>query len=99
MSLFEEIKIDTTIIDKDIYVNARQLAWHISRSMEEFYLDAKMINQARKLSKDESIFANGIIEGMYSILLLLSQGGIEEELNLKINTVQDLIDTLGENHE
>lgn len=99
MPLFEEINIDTTEKDGEIYINARQLAWHIIQGIKVFYDDSAIYSQSSPLTVNEAYYLNGIIEGMNSIVLLLSQGGVEEELNKKINTVEDLINTMKEKDE
>lgn len=99
MSLFEEIKVDTLLHEDDIYVNARQFAWHIAKAIEQFILESHEHARHQKFSKEEVAFLSGIVEGMSSINLLLSQGGVEEEFSKTINTVEDLFKLIGEEDE
>lgn len=99
MSLFDEIKVDTLFHDDEIYVNARQFAWHVAKAIEKFTLESYEESGRRKFSKEESAFFAGIIEGMANINLLLSQGGVEEEFDKTINTVEDLFNSIGNDND
>jgi hypothetical protein len=96
MPLFDEIKLSTVEQDGELYVNARQLAWHLTSAMKEFYDETMLISKTQPLIPSEKYFFNGILEGMNSVVLLLSQGGIEDELDRKIETVEDLFKTIGD---
>jgi hypothetical protein len=96
MSLFNELSLKTITHDDELYLNVKDLSYHIVNALYGFALESKQLGAVRAYSSEESAFLMGIGEGMNSIALMLSQGGVEEEFHRNINTVEDLLNTLGD---
>ncbi len=97
MALLDEISVRNTLIDDEIWVNLTDLANFLMNSVKEFADSVFAESMIRPLSPPEAMMFKGVAEGMVNVVALLSQGGIEAEINKKINTVQDLINTLESN--
>ena len=91
MPLFEEINLDTIHDGDEIFINARQLAWHLSGSMRLLYDETFEESKESPLSLEESHYFYGIMQGINSVILLISQGGLEEKLHRDINSVEDIM--------
>jgi predicted N-acyltransferase len=96
MPLFDDINLKTIEQDGELFVNAHQLAWHLTSAMKEFYEETMEISKEQPLLSSEKYFFNGILEGMNSVVLLLAQGGMEDEFNKNVNTVEDFIKRIEE---
>jgi hypothetical protein len=98
MPLFEEINLETITQDDKIFVNASQLAWHLAKAMQEFYQETNSLMEKNgKLPIEELCFFNGILEGMNNVVLLLSQGGLEQNFHNNVDTVEDLLEMFRKN--
>jgi hypothetical protein len=94
MALLDEISVRNTLIDDEIWVNLTDLSNFLMDSVKEFADNIFAQSLVHPLSPVEAMMFKGVAEGMVNVVALLSQGGMEAEINKKINTVQDLIDTL-----
>ena len=99
MSLFEEIGVDSIVHEDEIFINARQFAWHIAKAIEAFVTDSYEAAKVVKFTKEAAAFMSGVVEGMGNINLLLSQGGVEKEFDYTIHTVEDLFNSIGEKND
>jgi hypothetical protein len=97
VALLDEISVRNTLIDDEIWVNLTDLANFLMGSVKEFAEKVFAESVVRPLSPSEAMLFKGVAEGMLNVVTLLSQGGMEAEINKKINTVQDLINTLERN--
>lgn len=91
MPLFEELNLSTVKQDNDIFISARELAWHIVDTMKILSEEAFIDNKRQPFNSEEIHYFSGVMQGMNSVVLLLSQGGVEEELHENINSVEDLL--------
>ena len=99
MPLFEELSLDTIKQDGEIFVNSRQLSWHIAKAMREFHEETRIGIATHGITEEDKNYSYGIIQGMNSIVMMLAQGGAEEDLKDNINTVEDIFKYLGEYDE
>jgi hypothetical protein len=99
MSLFEEIGVRTIIQDDEIWINLKDISNHLLNAAMSLADEVRYEIQVFGASKQEIILLSGLTEGMLSAATLLAQGGVEEEINKKINTVEDLIKTLKDNQD
>jgi hypothetical protein len=88
--LFDEIKIDTITYNDQLYINVEQLHNHILGSAEIFSNETAELAKSFGISRDEKYFTLGLIEGMWSVALMLGYGNRQYELN-SVNTVEDLL--------
>lgn len=91
MPLFDDINLSTIKTDNDIYISSKELAWHIVDSMQLLHQEALDDARAKPFSSEEYYYFTGVMQGMNSIVMLLSQGGMEEEIHSNINNVEDLL--------
>lgn len=91
MPLFDELNLSTVKQDDDVFVSAKELAWHIVDTMKILSEEAEIDNKRNPFSSEEMHYFSGVMSGMNSVVLLLSQGGVEEELHENINSVEDLL--------
>jgi hypothetical protein len=99
VALLDEISVRNTLIDDEIWVNLTDLANFLMNSVKEFADSIFAESMIRPLNPSEAMMFKGVAEGMVNVVALLSQGGMEAEINKKINTVQDLINTLKEDSD
>lgn len=97
MALLDEISVRNTLINDEIWVNLSDLSNFLMGSVKEFTEDVFKESMIRPLNPPEAMLFKGLAEGMINVVALLSQGGVEAEISKKINTVQDLLDTLESN--
>ena len=88
--LFDEIKIDTITHDDELYINVEQLCNHILGSVEVFSNETAHLAKMFGMPRDEKYFAMGLVEGMWSIALMLGYGNKQFEFD-SVKTVEDLI--------
>ena len=88
--LFDEIKIDTITHDDQLYINVEQLYNHILGSVELFSNETQQLAKILGMPRDEKYFVMGLVEGMWSIALMLGYGNKQFQFD-SVNTVEDLI--------
>lgn len=95
--LFDEINLDTITKDDELYVNVKQLYYHIYTAATGFIEEAKYIDKViGGMNPHEKTYIGGLAQGMYSIALLLQQGKDEADVN-NINTIEDFLKEFGDN--
>jgi hypothetical protein len=99
MSLLDELNIRYTTINDDVWVNIGDLSSHLLKTVNDFAEDSVVYSWNNPLKPTDAMFLRGITEGMLGVIALLAQGGIEAEFHEKVNTVEDLIQTLKENQD
>lgn len=88
--LFDEIKIDTITHNDELYINVEQLYNHILGSTEIFSNETARLANLVGISRDEKYFTMGLIEGMWSVALMLGYGNKQYQFD-SVNTVEDLL--------
>lgn len=94
--IFNEINIRTIEKDGSLYVNVLDLAKHLDNATKDFAAESKNLSEIIQLTEEESAFIMGLINGMYNVVIMLSQGNDEHEMS-NINTVEELLERF--NHE
>lgn len=95
--LFDDINVDTIVHNDELYINVNQLSSHIYTAAKGFIEEAKYIEKAiGGISSQEKTYIGGIAEGMYSIVLLLTQGKAESDIH-GIDTIEELIKRFEDN--
>ena len=96
--LFDEIKIDSTNIDGELYVNVEQLRSHLLGSAQLFAEETVELSKTVKIIKEEKYFVMGMVEGMMSVVAMLSLAHEESAFD-EVETVEDLLQRFKENDE
>jgi len=99
MPLLDEVNIRTKLFDDEIWVNLKDLSDFLLKSVKDFSDDVFKESLNRPLNQSEAMLFKGLAEGMLNVVALLSQGGMEAEINTKINTVEDLMDKFWKDEE
>lgn len=89
--LFDEIKIDTVTHNDELYVNVQQLFEHLAGSTEHFSQESAMLAKEFGITRDEKYFVMGMVQGMWSVVMMLRQGNQEFEFE-SVQTVDDLLE-------
>jgi len=92
MPLFDEINIGSVTKGDEVFINAKQLAWHIAGTMSILSDEALEDAKSKPFTSEEKHYFHGIMEGLNSVVLLLSHGGIEQEFHKDINSVEDIVE-------
>ena len=88
--LFDEIKVKTITHDDELYVNVEQLYQHLAGSTQEFSKETYQMAQKFGITADEKYFVIGMVQGMWSVVLMLKHGDQEFKFE-SIETVDDLV--------
>lgn len=91
MPLLDEVNIRTRLFNDEIWVNLKDLSDFLLNSVKDFSDEIFKESLQRPLNPTEAMLFKGLAEGMLNIVALLSQGGMEAEMNAKINTVEDFL--------
>lgn len=89
--LFDDIRVDTTIHNDELYVNVEQLYHHLAGSTELFSQEAYEMAKRFGITRDEKYFVQGLVQGMWSIVMMLRFGNQEHEFE-SVKTVDDLLE-------
>jgi hypothetical protein len=89
--LFDDIKVDTTIHNNELYVNVEQLHQHLTGSTELFSQEAYEMSKKFGITRDEKYFVQGLVQGMWSVVMMLKFGNQEHEFE-SVQTVDDLLE-------
>lgn len=96
MSLLDELRIRNNVVDDEIWVSLVDVASHVLGAITEFANESSAFSAINPITTQEAAYIQGMIAGMASVAALLSQGGVEAEFHEKINTVDDLLNTIKE---
>jgi len=88
--LFDEIIVKTITHDDELYVNVEQLYQHLAGSTQEFSKETYQMAQKFGITADEKYFVIGMVQGMWSVVLMLKHGDQEFKFE-SIETVDDLV--------
>lgn len=91
MPLFEDINLETIDKDGELFINARQLSWYLVSAMETMYAESVDDSIKKPFSIEEFYYFYGLMTGINSVVMVISQGGIEHDFHTKINSVEDLM--------
>lgn len=95
--LFDDIMIDTEVIDGKLYVDVEQFRDHLIGSAEVFAEETKeLAHLAGGLTVQEKYYSMGMVHGMWSIILMLRSATDEHKFE-QIETVEDLLQKFREN--
>jgi hypothetical protein len=94
MPLLDEVNIRTKLFDDEIWVNVKDLSDFLFKSVKDFSDDIFKSSLEKPLNPSEAMLFKGLAEGMLNVVALLSQGGMEAEINTKINTVEDFFNNI-----
>ena len=89
--LFDEIKVNTVTSDNELYVNVEQLYQHLAGSTHEFSKECYEMAQRFGITRDEKYFIMGMVQGMWSVVMMLKHGDQEFKFE-SIETVDDLVE-------
>jgi hypothetical protein len=89
--LFDDLNLSTIIHENELYVNVEQLYKHLAGSTQEFSHEAYEMAQKTGITEEERIFINGLIQGMWSIVMMLNHGDQEFKFE-SVKTVDDLVE-------
>lgn len=93
--LFDDLKINNLTYDGELYVRVSDLAQHLSKAVHEFADETEALSKIVKLESKERVFIMGLLEGMYNVVVMLTQTHDEYELT-KINTIEELLEKFNE---
>jgi len=88
---FDEIKIETIERDSKLYIDVEQLYNHILGSAEIFANESANLANKVGITKDEKYFVMGLVEGMWSVALMLGYGNKQYQFN-SVQTVEDIME-------
>lgn len=93
--IFDDLKINTLTHDGELYVLVSDLSEHLSKAVEEFADETEQLSHVVKLTEQEKTFIVGLVNGMYNVVLMLTQSQDEHKLK-EINTIEDLLEKFNE---
>jgi hypothetical protein len=94
--IFDEIKIDSKIINEELYVNVDQLWKHLLGSSEQFSKESAEFDLKFGMSVEEKCFTMGMIQGIMTVVSILGLAQEESDFN-QVNTVEDLLQRFKDN--
>jgi hypothetical protein len=99
VALLDELKIRNQVIDEEVWISLKDIATHVINAVTEFIHESTAMSLVHPVSHAEAAYIHGLAQGMSSIATLLAQGGVEAEFHDKINTVEDLLNSLNKSGE
>ena len=96
--LFDDLKINHLVQDDHLYVRVSDLAQHLSKAIEEFADESEALSYLVKLTEKEKAFIMGLVNGMFNVVLMLTQSHDEHELK-QINTIDELLEKFNESNQ
>lgn len=96
--LFDDLKVSTVIHNDELYVNVEQLYQHLAGSTHEFSREAYEMAQRIGITDEEKILIQGLIQGMWSVVMMLRFGNQEFEFE-SVQTVDDLLEKFWKENE
>jgi hypothetical protein len=94
--LFDDINVDTIKQDDELYVNVDQLYNHLAGSTEIFAQESAALAKEFGITREEKVFTMGLIQGMWSVVMMLQQAQDEHAFD-SIETVEDLLQRFKDN--
>lgn len=97
--LFDDLSIDTTIHNGELFANVDQLYEHLYSATHGFADEARIANQRINppFTDVERAYISGLVQGMFSVVLMLQQGKVEADVD-SLNTVEDFLRMLEDNN-
>lgn len=89
--LFDDLKVSTVIHNDELYVNVEQLYQHLAGSTQEFSHEAYEMAKKFGITEEEKILIQGLVQGMWSVVMMLRFGNQEFEFE-SVKTVDDLLE-------
>lgn len=96
--IFDDLQINTLAYNDSLYVKVSDLAQHLSKAVSEFADETEALSHVVKLTEQEKTFIMGLINGMYNVVVMLTQSHEEHELT-KINTIDELLEKFNESKQ
>lgn len=96
--IFDELKINTLVHGNELYVRVSDLSNHLSNAVDEFADETDALAKIVRLTEQEKTFIMGLINGMYNVVLMLTQSNDEHELK-QINTIDELLEKFNESNQ
>lgn len=96
--IFDELKINTIVHENELYVRVSDLTQHLSNAVNEFADETDALSKIIKLTELERTFIIGLVNGMYNVVLMLTQSHDEHELK-QINTIDELLEKFNEHNK
>ena len=96
--IFDDINIETIKQDDDLYVNVEQLRSHLLGSAQLFAEETVELSKTVQITKEEKYVVMGMVEGMMSVVAMLSLAHEESAFD-EVETVEDLLQRFKENDE
>lgn len=93
--IFDDLKINTLTEDGELYVRVSDLEKHLSAAIHEFSEEIESLSRIVGLTEKEKTFILGLVNGMYNVVLMLSQSRGEHQLT-QINTIDELLEKFNE---
>lgn len=88
--MFDDIHVRTAIVNGDNYVNVMDLASHLAAALFTMHAEVADEWKAGSILPRDYIFANGMVEGVREVAIMLTKGEMENRLHREVNTVDDL---------
>jgi cell division protein ZapA (FtsZ GTPase activity inhibitor) len=89
--IFDDLEIDSLIHDGKLYVCVSDLKEHLSKAVHEFSNETEALSHVFKMTQREKAFVMGLINGMYNVVMMLTQSQDEYKLG-QINTIDELLE-------
>lgn len=96
--LFDDLKINTLVHEDELYVRVSDLSTHLSNAISEFADETEALSHIVGLTEKEKAFIMGLVNGMYNVILMLTQSHDEHELK-QINTIDELLEKFNESNQ
>lgn len=96
--IFDDLEINTLTYNDNLYVKVSDLAQHLSKAVNEFADETEALSHVVRLTEQEKTFIMGLINGMYNVVVMLTQSHEEHELT-KINTIDELLEKFNESKQ
>jgi hypothetical protein len=88
--LFDDINVSTITHNNQLYVNVEELHQHLVGSTHEFSREAYEMAQKIGITEEEKILIHGLVQGMWSVVMMLRFGNQEFKFE-SVETVDDLL--------
>ena len=96
--IFDDLEINNLVKDNELYVCVSDLSNHLLKAVKEFSEETQQISHFVRITEHEKAFITGLVNGMYNVVLMLTQS--EDEYKLKqINTIDELLEKFSELNE
>lgn len=96
--IFDDLEINTITKDGQLYVSVSDLTEHLSKAVNEFADETEALSYVVKLTEQEKTFIMGLVNGMYNVVVMLTQSRDEHQLK-QINTIDELLEKFNESKQ